>query len=54
MIRALLLARYAPAAVLVNRDCQTLYFHGQTDDYLVHPAGEPTTTSWPWPARVCA
>ncbi|MDQ3583079.1 MAG: PAS domain S-box protein [Pseudomonadota bacterium] len=40
--RALLLARYAPAAVLVNRDCQTLYFHGQTDDYLVHPAGEPT------------
>ena len=42
MIRALLLARYAPAAVLVNRDCQTLYFHGQTDDYLVHPAGEPT------------
>ncbi|MGH8478368.1 MAG: chemotaxis protein CheB [Gammaproteobacteria bacterium] len=42
LIRALLLARYAPAAVLVNRDCQTLYFHGQTDDYLVHPAGEPT------------
>ncbi|MGH8534900.1 MAG: chemotaxis protein CheB [Gammaproteobacteria bacterium] len=42
VIRALLLARYAPAAVLVNRDCQTLYFHGQTDDYLVHPAGEPT------------
>ncbi|MGH7527113.1 MAG: CheR family methyltransferase, partial [Gemmatimonadales bacterium] len=40
--RALLLARYAPAAVLVNRDCQTLYFHGQTDDYLVHPGGEPT------------
>lgn len=37
-----MLARYAPAAVLVNRYCQTLYFHGQTDDYLVHPAGEPT------------
>ncbi|MGH8573882.1 MAG: PAS domain-containing protein, partial [Gammaproteobacteria bacterium] len=42
LMRALLLARYAPAAVLVNRDCQTLYFHGQTDHYLAHPAGEPT------------
>ncbi len=42
VVRALLLARYAPAAVLVNRDCQTLYFHGQTDDYLAQPSGEPT------------
>ncbi len=42
LMRALLLARYAPAAVLVNRDGQTLYFHGQIDHYLVHPTGEPT------------
>jgi two-component system, chemotaxis family, CheB/CheR fusion protein len=31
-----------PGRRLVSRDCQALYFRGQTDDYLVHPAGEPT------------
>jgi two-component system CheB/CheR fusion protein len=41
-VERLLLQRYAPAAVLVDRDYRTLYFHGQTDDYLVHPPGEPT------------
>jgi len=38
----LLLQRYAPATVLVNRDYQVLYFFGQTDDYLAQPAGDPT------------
>jgi two-component system CheB/CheR fusion protein len=41
-VQQLLLQRCAPAAVLVDRDYRTLYFHGQTDDYLVHPPGEPT------------
>jgi two-component system CheB/CheR fusion protein len=41
-VERLLLQRYAPAAVLVDRDYRKLYFHGQTDDYLVHPPGEPT------------
>jgi two-component system CheB/CheR fusion protein len=38
----LLLARYAPACVIINRSGEILYFHGRTDDYLVHPSGPPT------------
>ena len=41
-VQRILLQRYAPAAVLVDRDYRTLYFHGQTDDYLVHPPDAPT------------
>jgi two-component system, chemotaxis family, CheB/CheR fusion protein len=37
-----LLERYAPASVLINRACEILYFHGEIDDYLVHPTGVPT------------
>jgi two-component system, chemotaxis family, CheB/CheR fusion protein len=38
----LLLQRYAPACVIINRSGETLYFHGRTDDYLMQPAGVPT------------
>lgn len=37
-----LMARYAPASVLVDRRHHVLYFHGETDRYLAQPAGEPT------------
>jgi len=37
-----LLQRYAPACVIINRTGEILYFHGRTDDYLVQPAGVPT------------
>jgi PAS domain S-box-containing protein len=42
MLAQLLLERYAPASVIINRFCEILYFHGQIDDYLVHPTGLPT------------
>ncbi len=38
----LLLQRYAPACVIINRGGEILYFHGRTDDYLMQPAGVPT------------
>ncbi|MEO8604741.1 MAG: chemotaxis protein CheB [bacterium] len=38
----LLLQRYAPACVLINRSAEILYFHGRTDDYLMQPSGLPT------------
>lgn len=39
-VSGLLLQRYAPATVLINRDYQILYFYGPTDDYLAHPTGD--------------
>lgn len=41
--RSMLLQYCAPAAVLVDRNADVLYFHGATDRYLTHPQGEPTT-----------
>jgi two-component system CheB/CheR fusion protein len=38
----LLLQRYAPACVLINRGGEILYFHGRTDAYLAQPSGLPT------------
>jgi two-component system, chemotaxis family, CheB/CheR fusion protein len=38
----LLLRRYAPTCVIVNRAGEILYFHGRTDDYLAQPSGPPT------------
>lgn len=38
----LLLDQYAPAAVLINRKYEILYFFGATDRYLSVPSGEPT------------
>jgi two-component system CheB/CheR fusion protein len=42
MTHRLLLDQFAPAAVLVNRKYEILYFFGATDRYLAVPAGEPT------------
>jgi two-component system, chemotaxis family, CheB/CheR fusion protein len=42
LAQSLLLQRYAPACVIVNRSGEILYFHGRTDDYLMQPAGMPT------------
>ncbi|WP_295317220.1 chemotaxis protein CheB [Roseobacter sp.] len=36
----LLIKHYAPAAVLINMQSETLYFEGPTDDYLRVPSGE--------------
>ncbi|MCO4842814.1 MAG: PAS domain S-box protein [Yoonia sp.] len=38
--QSLLVARYAPAAVLINVNSETLYFDGPTDNYLRVPSGE--------------
>jgi two-component system, chemotaxis family, CheB/CheR fusion protein len=38
----LLLARYTPAAVTIDRDYRVVYFHGDTNPYLSQPTGEPT------------
>ena len=42
LMQKLLLARYAPAAVLINRKYEVLAFFGRTSDYLELPTGEPT------------
>lgn len=42
LAQSLLLQRYAPACVIVNRTGEIVYFHGRTDDYLVQPVGVPT------------
>jgi chemotaxis methyl-accepting protein methylase/signal transduction histidine kinase len=38
----LLLERYAPACVIINRNSEIVYFHGDTNEYLVQPTGPPT------------
>ena len=40
--RRALLDRFAPASVLIDRNCRALWFHGQTGDYLEPPPGEPS------------
>jgi two-component system CheB/CheR fusion protein len=47
LTRELLLDRHAPAAVLVNREYQVLYFYGRTGEYLAQPTGEP---NWDLPS----
>ncbi len=42
LAHSLLLQRYAPACVIVNRTGEILYYQGRTDDYLMQPAGVPT------------
>jgi two-component system CheB/CheR fusion protein len=42
MASGLLLEDYAPAAALVNRNYEILYFHGPTHRYLRQPGGAPT------------
>jgi two-component system CheB/CheR fusion protein len=38
----LLLDQFAPAAVLINRKCEILYFFGACAQYLEFPSGQPT------------
>jgi two-component system, chemotaxis family, CheB/CheR fusion protein len=40
--RRALLEHFAPAAVLVDRNCRVLYFPGSTGLYLEQPTGEPS------------
>ena len=40
--RRVLLDRFVPASVLVNRSGRILYFHGETAEFLNQPTGEPT------------
>jgi len=42
LAQQLLLRRYAPACVIINRTGEILYFHGRIDDYLMQPEGVPT------------
>jgi two-component system CheB/CheR fusion protein len=41
LVRRMVLETYAPAAVLINRSCECLYYLGPTDDYLRVPPGLP-------------
>jgi two-component system CheB/CheR fusion protein len=38
----MLLDRFAPACVMIDRKLQVLYIHGKVEDYLTFPTGEPT------------
>ncbi len=42
MTQRLLLEAFAPAAVLITRKCEILYYFGPTDRYLRVSSGEPT------------
>lgn len=42
LAQQLLLERYAPASMIITRAHEILYYHGQIDEYLVHPSGAPT------------
>lgn len=39
---ASLLANFAPASVLIDRQYRVLHFHGNTEEYLAQPSGAPT------------
>ncbi len=43
MAHQLLLDRFAPACVMIDRKLQVLYVHGTVENYLTIPAGELTT-----------
>ena len=43
LIQQLLVARFAPAAVVVNERGEVVYIHGHTGAYLQPPPGPPTT-----------
>jgi two-component system CheB/CheR fusion protein len=43
MARRKLMDRFVPAAVVVNKRLEVLYFHGPVREYLDFPAGEPTS-----------
>jgi hypothetical protein len=37
-----LLDRYTPPSVAIDRQMRIVYYHGQTQQYLRQPTGEPT------------
>ena len=39
--KKMVLDEYAPPTVIIDQDCQILYFIGQTDKFLRHPTGTP-------------
>jgi two-component system, chemotaxis family, CheB/CheR fusion protein len=41
-VERILLNRYAPASVIVNKDMEIVQFRGRTGDYLEPPSGQPT------------
>ena len=43
MAQQMLLDRFAPACVMIDRKLQVLYVHGLIENYLTFPAGELTT-----------
>ncbi len=42
VLQRALLERYGPPTVVVDRSDQVVYYHGATEAFLLHPAGEPT------------
>lgn len=42
LTQRVLLERFSPASVLIDRHHRVLYFHGNTNAFLNQPAGEPT------------
>lgn len=42
LAEAVVLSRFAPPYVVVNRDGEVLHFSANTDNYLVQPPGQPT------------
>ena len=43
MAQQMLLNRFVPASVIIDRKLQVVYVHGAVEDYLTFPAGELTT-----------
>jgi two-component system CheB/CheR fusion protein len=48
LLPKLLLERYAPACVVINRKHEILYFSGPSGEYLTQPAGPPTQDLMAW------
>ena len=42
LAQKLMIDRFAPAAILINSQCEALYFCGPTDEYLMRLRGSPT------------
>ena len=43
LAKRILLQQFAPPSVLIDRNFEVQYFHGQVRDYLDFPSGEPTS-----------
>ncbi len=45
-IQRALTERYGPPSIVIDRQYRVVYFHGDTNPYIVHPPGEPTRNLW--------